>query len=659
MKTRKLLAVLTIIAVVIAMMPAMAFAEEADVAPIASAPEKSNDIVILATSDVHCALDTNIGYAGLAAYRKQMEEQYNYVALVDAGDAIQGGVAGTLSKGVYPRDIMNEMKYDVRVPGNHEFDYGMDNFLKEIAGKATSKYISCNFVDKDGKTVFDAYTIKEYGDKKVAFVGITTPETFFKSTPAYFQDANGKYIYGFCEGNDGKDLYKAVQTAIDSAKAAGANYVVAVGHLGDDPASAPWTSSEVIANTTGLTAFIDGHAHLTFTKPVKDKSGKSVQVVSTGTKLENIGQIVINEKGIVTASNINKEAASAIDADMDKYVKEIISKYEAIIKQKVATSEVDLRINSEDGTTRLVRSQETNLGDLCADAYRITMGADIAFVNGGGIRADVKKGDVTYGDVISVHPFGNTACLIEATGQQILDALEFGSKSVGVAENGGFLQVSGLTYEINPFVKSTVVTNEKGEFERVSGERRVYNVKVAGVDIDPAKTYTLASHNYMLKLGGDGYTMFKGNKILKDEIKVDNEVLLDYIKDNLGGKIGTEYAEPQGRIKIATAADVINPILEKLEVAEYTCTVKAKSTKSYVQLTWNKCKADGVKYQVYRSTKSTGGYKKVITTSKNSYKTAKLTKGKKYYFKVRDIKNIGGSTYYGHWSNVVSGKKAA
>ncbi len=658
MKTRKLLAVLTIIAVVIAMMPAMAFAEQTptDIAP---APAKSNDIVILATSDVHCAVDNNIGYAGLAAYKKQMEEQYNYVALVDAGDAIQGGVAGTLSKGVYLKDIMNEMKYDVRVPGNHEFDYGMDNFLNEIAGKATSKYVSCNFVDKDGKPVFDAYTIKEYGDKKVAFVGITTPETFFKSTPTYFQDKNGNYIYGFCEGNNGKDLYKAVQSAIDAAKTAGADYVVALGHLGNDEVSAPWRSTDVIQNTTGLTAFIDGHDHQTLIRPVKDKSGKNITVLSTGTKLENIGQLVINEKGVVTASNITKETAASVDGDMDKFVKEIKTKYEAITKQKVATSEVDLRTHSEDGSTRLVRSQETNLGDLCADAYRVTMGADIAFVNGGGIRAAIEKGDVTYEDVISVHPFGNMACLIEATGQQILDALELGARAVGVTENGGFLQVSGLTYEINPFVKSSVTTNEQGEFTGVSGERRVYNVKVGGVDIDPAKTYTLASHNYMLKNGGDGYTMFKGNKILKDEIKVDNEVLIDYIKNDLNGKIGTEYAEPQGRIKIATADEVINPIVEKLEIAEYTCTVKAKSTKSYVQLTWNACKADGVKYQVYRSTKSTSGFKKVFTTYKTSYKTTKLTKGKTYYFKVRAIKTINGSTYYGHWSNKVTGKKAA
>ncbi len=244
--------------------------------------------------------------------------------------------------------------------------------------------------------------MKEYGDKKVAFVGICTPETFTKSTPTYFQDKDGNYIYGFCEGNNGKDLYNAVQNAIDSAKKAGADYVIAVGHLGDDSASSPWTSSEVIKNTTGLTALIDGHAHMTFTKPVKDKAGKSVQVVSTGTKLENIGKIVISEKGVATVSNVSAAEASAKDEAIEKYVKSIQAKFDAVLKQVVAKSDVDLNTHTADGETRLVRSQETNLGDLCADAYKSILGADIAFVNGGGIRAEIEKGDITYEDIIAV-----------------------------------------------------------------------------------------------------------------------------------------------------------------------------------------------------------------------------------------------------------------
>ena len=302
MKNRRVLAVLLAAAVMLAMMPAMAFADTTATAPetAPTAPAKSNDIVILGTSDVHCGIDQNIGYAGLAAYKKAMEEKYNYVALVDAGDAIQGDTIGTLSKGEYLVDIMNEVGYDVVVPGNHEFDYGMDQFLNVIVPKMKATYVSANFV-KNGKPVFDTYKMMTYGDKKVAFVGICTPETLVKSTPTYFQDKNGNYIYDFCNDTTGEKLYKAVQDAVDAAKKAGANYVVAVAHLGDDSASAPWTSMDVLAKTSGIDVLLDGHAHSTVVKSVKNKDGKSIQMVATGTKLENIGKIVIAENGAITA----------------------------------------------------------------------------------------------------------------------------------------------------------------------------------------------------------------------------------------------------------------------------------------------------------------------------------------------------------------------
>ena len=656
MKMKKVLSLLVVIALMVAMVPSMAFADDVLlVAPADGAAAKSNDIVILGTSDVHCGIDDNIGYAGLVAYKKALEEKYNYVALVDAGDAIQGGVIGSLSKGEYVADIMNQVGYDVLVPGNHEFDYGMDQFLNVITKKVGTEYVSANFV-KDGKTVFEPYVIKTYGDKKVAFVGITTPETFFKSTPTYFQDANGNYIYGFNQGGDGKELYKAVQTAVDAAKAAGADYVVALGHLGDDVASVPWTSQDVIKNTTGIDAFMDGHAHSLLTTAVKNKSGKAVPVVATGTKLEYIGKIVIDEKGVVTVSNVSAAEAAAKDADTEAFVKGVKEKYEALAATVVAKTSVKLNIKDENGN-RIVRSQETNLGDLCADAYKTVLDADIAFVNGGGVRAEIPAGDVTYGDIIDVHPFGNLACVVEATGQEILEALEFGAKNVGIGENGGFLHVSGLTYEINPFISSSVEMTAEGEFVKVAGEYRVTNVKVAGEALDLNKVYTLASHNYMLKQGGDGFVMFKGNKVLKDEVMVDNEVLITYIQKNLKGVVGEEYAQPQGRITILKADDVIGDFVEKLEIAEYDCTVKAKSSKKSIKLTWDACDAEGVKYQVYRSTKSGSGYKLVKTTDKTSFTTTSVKKGTKYYFKVRAVKEIGGEKYYGHYSNKVNGKR--
>lgn len=657
MKNKKVLALALALLVAFAMMPVAGFAGEdaSSTATDTAASAKSNDIVILGTSDVHCGIDQNIGYAGLAAYKKAMEDKYNYVALVDAGDAIQGDTIGTLSKGEYIVDIMNEVGYDVAVPGNHEFDYGMDQFLNVIAKKMKATYVSANFV-KDGKTVFEPYKMMTFGDKKVAFVGITTPETLTASRPTNFQDKDGNYIYDFCNDTAGEKLYKAVQTAVDAAKKDGASYVVAVAHLGDDEASAPWTSMDVLKNTSEIDVLLDGHAHSTLVKSVKNKDGKSIQMVATGTKLENIGKIVIAENGAISAEYVTGEVAKDKDSETAKFIDSIKAKYADLENRVVATSKVDLVATDADGN-RIVRYGETNLGDLCADAYRAMTGADIAFANGGGIRVSIPKGDITYGQIIAVHPFGNMISVVEATGQQILDALELGSKDVGAGENGGFLQVSGITYTINSMIESSVEVNENGEFVKVAGAYRVSDVKVGGEDLQLDKTYSLASNNYLLASGGDGYVMFKESKVLQDEVILDNQALINYIQDNLGGVVGDQYERIQGRIKILSN-DLLTELSEKLAVAEYECKVSAKSKTKAVKLSWNACAADGVKYQIYKSTKATKGFKKVITTSKATYTAKKLTKGKTYYFKVRAIKTISGRTYYGHWSTVVA-KKAA
>ena len=309
--------------------------------------------------------------------------------------------------------------------------------------------LCCNFTDLAGKSVFDSYKVLTYGDVKVAYVGIDTPETFTKSTPTYFQDGNGNYIYSFQQGNSGKDLYAAVQKAVDAAKKDGADYVVALGHLGDNGSTEEWKAQTVIANTTGIDVFIDGHSHEQIEKTAANKDGKDVVWVQTGTKLANIGKIVIDTE----TKEITHELVSGYDKQDEAvaaFVKEKNDAFEAQLQEVVAKSEVELTINGADGK-RLVRSGETNLGDLCADAYRVMLGADIAFVNGGGVRANIAAGDVSYEDIINVHPFGNEGCVVETTGQKILDALEFGSRNYP-EENGGFLQVSGLTYTIDATV---------------------------------------------------------------------------------------------------------------------------------------------------------------------------------------------------------------
>ena len=526
--------------------------------------QQEDDIVILYTNDVHCAVDTDIGYAGLAAYKDWVEEKTPYVALVDCGDALQGDTIGAVSDGEYLVDIMNEVGYDFAVLGNHEFDYGMEQ-LAALLEKAEAQYLGCNIrYTGEGNSAVSClkpYEIVSYGDTDVAFVGVSTPESIAKSTPSYFMDESGEFVYDFY-GGSGEELYAQVQETVDECREEGADYVIALAHLGDDEASEPFRSTDLIAGTTGIDAVLDGHSHSVLPcDVVENKEGDKVLLSSSGTGLANIGQLVITADGNLTAGLISDFPDR--DTETDSFVKGIQSQYEAELEQVAAHTDVSLTTVSESGI-RLIRSRETNLGDFCADAYRAIAGADIAFANGGGIRADIQEGDITYGDIIAVHPYGNTLCVAEATGQEILDALEMASRSTmaetgdgenAVGENGGFLQVSGLKYTIDTSIPSTVEVDEAGMFVSCGENRRVKEVEVLQKDgsyapIDPGKTYTLASHNYLIKQGGDGLNMFMDNTLTMNEGMLDYQVLITYITDHLGGTVGSDYAQPQGRITV-------------------------------------------------------------------------------------------------------------
>ena len=536
-----------------------------------SAPEK---IIILHTNDVHCQIDqkknkdeivTNIGYAGVLAYKKEMENLHgiNNVTLVDAGDAIQGGPIGTLSKGEYIVDIMNYIGYDIACPGNHEFDYGMENFLKLSTETSKANYICCNFRDLEGNPILSPYTLIKYGDLTIAYLGINTPESFTKSSPIYFQDENGNYIYDFAQGEKGQTLYKTVQKYVDEAIKEGANYVVAIGHLGDEGASEYWSSKSLIKNTYGIDIFIDGHSHEVYSEILKNKKGKNVLLAQTGTKLQNLGKITINTKNKkITSEFISNYKAQ--DEDAVNYIEGIKNKFSDILQEVVAKSSVTLTTLDPTTHKRAIRNSETNLGDFCADAYRAMVGADIAFANGGGIRADIEEGNITYEEIINVHPFGNEICMIETTGQDILDALEVGACEYPI-ENGGFLQVSGLSYTIDPSIPSSVVFNERGQFVKVDGKYRVTEVMVGNEPLVLNKTYTLASHNYMIKNGGDGYTMFMDDKMIKDSVVIDNGALINYITENLNGVISDEYKNPKGSGRIIIKENISSNSQEEIK----------------------------------------------------------------------------------------------
>lgn len=564
-KMKKIASFLTSITVLLALIltfPVTAFAAETE----------SLGVVILHTNDVHCGFeadDSTFGAADLAAYKARLESEGYDVILADAGDFVQGGVIGTLSDGEYPMQIMNELGYDVAIPGNHEFDFGMDNFLK-LANEAKFPYISVNFTDlRTNEKPFSAYKIIEAGGLKIAFIGLTTPETPSSSTPTNFMDENGNYIYGFLGGDDGTALYTAVQDAINSAYADGADYVFAIGHMGDYVYDEKWSSRTVIEHTSGLSAFIDGHSHSVLEDFVEDKDGKSVPLASTGTKLENIGKITITdnemtceliEKSDYTVSADENTAENKAYRNMTDFIAGINAQYGELIGTVVAKTDVELTINDPETGERAVRSAETNLGDLCADAYRAATGAEIALVNGGGVRANIAVGDITYGNIIDVQPFGNSLCVVEATGQQILDCLEMGALHCP-EEDGSFIQVSGLTYQINKSVPSSVKTDKDGNFIGIDGEYRVCNVFVGEKPLDLNKTYTVASHNYYLLSYGGGMTMFRDCKLVAKEIALDNQALIDYITENLGGTVGEKYSNPRGsgRIKIIDKASDISP----------------------------------------------------------------------------------------------------
>ena len=503
------------------------------------------DVTILYTNDVHTYIDNKSPkptYAAIAALKKSIEDTGRDVLLVDAGDHIQGTAYGSMDDGATIIELMNEAGYDLATPGNHEFDYGMAR-AKAVIQEADFSYVSCNWVDL--RTDFNVLPSVKFffvGGRKIAFVGVTTPETFTKSTPAYFMnDAQTKYIYDILGGEDGQKLYDAVQKAIDKAEFWGADTIIGLGHLGVDPSSSPWTSEEVIAHTHGFTAFIDGHSHTVMAnKQVTDASGKAVTLTQTGSYFKNIGKMTVGADGTITTELIN--TYEGLDAAVAATASNWISAVDDMLGEEIAVGDTKFYINDPATGKRRIRSGETNLGDFVADGIYTyfneieELHCDVAIMNGGGIRTDVEAGPWSFKTCKTVSPFGNVACLMSVTGQQIQDALEFGARFAGAEgkENGGFLQVAGARYTIHPMIPNTVQTNDKNVWTGSASTPRVSNVeiydKTTGTykPLDPNATYALAGMNYTLRNLGDGFAMFDGATLIKDYVSEDYLVMSSY-----------------------------------------------------------------------------------------------------------------------------------
>ena len=503
------------------------------------------DVTILYTNDVHTYIDNKSPkptYAAIAALKKSIEDTGRDVLLVDAGDHIQGTAYGSMDDGATIIELMNEAGYDLATPGNHEFDYGMAR-AKAVLREADFPYVSCNWVDlRTGFNVLPSVKFFFVGGRKIAFVGVTTPETFTKSTPAYFMnDAQTKYIYDILGGEDGQKLYDAVQKAIDKAEFWGADTIIGLGHLGVDPSSSPWTSEEVIAHTHGFTAFIDGHSHTVMAnKQVTDASGKAVTLTQTGSYFKNIGKMTVGADGTITTELI--DTYEGLDAAVAATASNWISAVDDMLGEEIAVGDTKFYINDPATGKRRIRSGETNLGDFVADGIYTyfneieELHCDIAIMNGGGIRTDVEAGPWSFKTCKTVSPFGNVACLMSVTGQQIQDALEFGARFAGAEgkENGGFLQVAGARYTIHPMIPNTVQTNDKNVWTGSATIPRVSNVeiydKTTGTykPLDPNATYALAGMNYTLRNLGDGFAMFDGATLIKDYVSEDYLVMSSY-----------------------------------------------------------------------------------------------------------------------------------
>ena len=588
---RKLFAILLVIVMCFSLIGCGAATPTETTAPaetMAVEAAAKEDLVVLYTNDVHTYIDGVLSYDVIAALKDEMEKAFGNVILVDAGDHIQGTAFGSMDKGETIIALMNAAGYDLATLGNHEFDYGMDGTMNVIEW-AEFPYVSSNFYhEKDGvkgELVLDAGHIFDIGGSTVAFIGITTPESFTKSTPAYFQDEAGNYIYGISGGEDGSALYEDVQVAIDSVEA---DYVIALGHLGDDPASHPWTSEEVIANVSGLDAFIDGHSHSTVVgREVADKDGNSVLLTQTGEYfdaigmmlidgetgeistdligyneitepvLDEAGEVVLNEDGEEETQVVGYEFVSElyngvswcsdpeVKAIQDGWIEEINTQ----LGQMIGTTAITFDNYDADGN-RLVRSQETNTGDFAADALYylfddMGLDVDVAIMNGGGVRNKAVTGELSYLTAKSIHTFGNVACLQTITGQQLLDALEWGARSAGTGEEcGGFLQVAGITYKIDSQWPASLQQDDKGVWIGApTGGYRVHDVQVYNKEtqtyeaLDLTANYNLAGYNYTLRDLGDGFNMFDGAVNVLDYVMEDYMVLANYIQGFEGGNV--------------------------------------------------------------------------------------------------------------------------
>lgn len=678
MKRRsKILAAVLAVCLTVTMVPVISFAAETGASGL------NDNIAVLYSGDINGGVDSNIGLAGMAAYANEMKTKSRYVELVDVGNAVSGSVLASTSKGEYVVEALNAAGYTTAVPGAGEFSYGVSRLVTGLSKTASYQYVSCNFTSTiTGDTVFKPYRIAAYGDTKVAYVGISDPD-IMASYESYFKNSDGTYAYSFADGNDGKELYAAVQSAVDKAKGEGAQYIIALGSLRDTN-DAAYTAKSIIENTSGINAFINSNSGKALSgEQVRTKDGMYALLTSPGEGTKNIGVLTLSASDKTVSTQLIS-AYKLKDIKTKDAIDTLTKEYSGDLNEAFATTSSRLAATNGSGV-RIVESSETNLGDLAADAYRTVTGADIAFVEASEIKADIAVGGMSYNDVMRALPGNKNISVAKVSGFDLLDALEMSAR-LYPNKNSGFLQVSGLTFDIQETVIPSVTVDGLGSFVSVDDDYRVTNVMINGKELDLMGTYTVAGTNDLLN-GKTGYTMLTNGPLTKVNVAVDNQALITYILNNLKGSVGGAYSKSQMRIdsiKLARQSEIDALVEKKAEekIKDYKAQLealqkqvdaqeqiiavkslsinasskfsKSSSGKRSIKVSWTtSSNVNGIKYQVYKSTKKTSGFKKAITTSKKYYtNTSELKKGTTYYYKVRGYKHLNGKYYYSPWSDV-------
>lgn len=511
-------------------------------------PLPTQDIYVLYENDVHCAVD---GYAKFAALRNEKRSVSPYVTTVSSGDFIQGSTIGAFTQGKSIINIMNAVGYDYVLPGNHEFDYGVPNLL-ECTKSLSATTVCCNFcTTASPEPIFTPYAIQEYGKVKVAYIGISTPATINTSTPTFFTDDKGNYIYDF----HGQDLAQYVQRYVDKARSEGAHYVVALTHLGLDEADV-YTSPKFVAATTGIDVLLDAHSHSVLPDTImRNKEGKPVLVTSTGTKFQYMGVLTLDKQGTFHSQLVSTERYTPIDEKVRQVVDQENKQVEDLKKRVIGQTPFDIITLGENGE-RLSRREETTMGDLLTDIIRQQAQADVAILNGGGLRTNIKAGEFTYADIYEVSPFGNTLVTATLTGQQLLDALEVGMCKLP-EYNGSFTQVSGMKFTVNPSVVANIQWDNNGFFTGIAegSPRRVSDLQILDRTtgqyrpVAPDRTYTIAANNYLL-LNKGGEAMLAECTDVRDTGTTLVDIMCSHITKQFKGTIPDNYAKPDGRINI-------------------------------------------------------------------------------------------------------------